>query len=149
MYLKFFCLSTAQAHLDEDKQFVLLDDENDDTGDEEGDVVLDEDGESEVDDRDIAGYDSLFYQSFYFLSCKSANPKSHLSDSVWKMLTSMRRKMPVRLWVKSHLTLGESCFTYYTGAHAFAFISLCFTADLRNAPLYLQSSKDVTLNRYS
>ncbi|XP_056594990.1 importin-4 [Triplophysa dalaica] len=46
----------VMAHLDEDKQFVLLDDENDDTGDEEGDVVLDEDGESEVDDRDIAGF---------------------------------------------------------------------------------------------
>ncbi|XP_057178521.1 importin-4 isoform X2 [Triplophysa rosa] len=43
------------AHLDEDKQFVLLDDEDDDAG-EEGDAVLDEDGENEVDDRDIAGF---------------------------------------------------------------------------------------------
>ncbi|XP_051538704.1 importin-4-like [Myxocyprinus asiaticus] len=43
------------SHLEEDKQFVLLDD--DDEG-EEGDVVLDEDGENdgEVDDTDVAGF---------------------------------------------------------------------------------------------
>lgn len=107
-------MSASQAHLDEDKQFVLLDDEDDDADDEgeEGDAVLDEDGENEVDDKDVSGYVSLSYQSFDFLLCKSAYRKSHLSDSVWKMHTSMRRKMPVRLWVKSHLILGnESCFT--------------------------------------
>uniref|UniRef100_A0A3B1JNG4 Importin 4 n=1 Tax=Astyanax mexicanus TaxID=7994 RepID=A0A3B1JNG4_ASTMX len=39
------------AHLEEDKQFVLLDDEDDD---EEGDTVLEEDGENELDD--VAGF---------------------------------------------------------------------------------------------
>uniref|UniRef100_A0A8C1ZPC8 Importin 4 n=1 Tax=Cyprinus carpio TaxID=7962 RepID=A0A8C1ZPC8_CYPCA len=42
------------AHLDEDKQFVLLDD--DDAEGEEGDVDLDEESETEVDDRDVAGF---------------------------------------------------------------------------------------------
>ncbi|XP_030625358.1 importin-4 [Chanos chanos] len=42
------------AHLEEDKQFVLLDDEDDD--DEEGDAVLEEDGENEGVDRDVAGF---------------------------------------------------------------------------------------------
>lgn len=49
--------STLQAHLDEDKQFVLLDDDDDEG--EEGDVILDEEGETEVDERDVAGYASL------------------------------------------------------------------------------------------
>lgn len=39
------------AHLEEDKQFVLLDDDDDD---EEGDTVLEEDGENELDD--VAGF---------------------------------------------------------------------------------------------
>lgn len=43
------------AHLDEDKQFVLLDDDDADEG-EEGDVNLDEESETEVDDRDVAGF---------------------------------------------------------------------------------------------
>ncbi|KAG7455466.1 hypothetical protein MATL_G00257020 [Megalops atlanticus] len=42
------------AHLEEDKQFVLLDDEDDE--DEGGDTVLDEDGENEGEDRDVAGF---------------------------------------------------------------------------------------------
>lgn len=41
------------AHLDEDKQLVLLDD---DDADEEGDVDLEEESETEVDDRDVAGF---------------------------------------------------------------------------------------------
>ncbi|KAL1248814.1 hypothetical protein QQF64_022132 [Cirrhinus molitorella] len=44
------------AHLGEDKQFVLLDDDDADDEDEEGDAVLDEEGETEVDDRDVAGF---------------------------------------------------------------------------------------------
>ncbi|XP_051969767.1 importin-4-like [Xyrauchen texanus] len=44
------------SHLEEDKQFVLLDDDDDEG--EEGDVVLDEDGENdgEVDDTDVSGF---------------------------------------------------------------------------------------------
>lgn len=58
-------MSTSQAHLDEDKQFVLLDDDDADDEGEEGDAVLDEEGETEVDDRDVAGYGSvsLFHPS--------------------------------------------------------------------------------------
>lgn len=41
---------SSQTHLEEDKQFVLLDDDEED----EGDVVLEEDGENEV--EDVAGY---------------------------------------------------------------------------------------------
>ncbi|KAK2869932.1 hypothetical protein Q8A67_024324 [Cirrhinus molitorella] len=44
------------AHLGEDKQFVLLDDDDADDEGEEGDAVLDEEGETEVDDRDVAGF---------------------------------------------------------------------------------------------
>ncbi|KAB5586574.1 hypothetical protein PHYPO_G00003290 [Pangasianodon hypophthalmus] len=40
------------THLEEDKQFVLLDDDDDD--DDEGDTVLEEDGENEV--EDVAGF---------------------------------------------------------------------------------------------
>lgn len=43
---------SSQTHLEEDKQFVLLDDDEDDEG--EGDIVLEEDGENEV--EDVAGY---------------------------------------------------------------------------------------------
>ncbi|XP_036374883.1 importin-4-like [Megalops cyprinoides] len=43
------------THLEEDKQFVLLDDEDDDE-DEGGDAVLDEDGENDGEDRDVAGF---------------------------------------------------------------------------------------------
>ncbi|TRY65944.1 hypothetical protein DNTS_012348 [Danionella cerebrum] len=42
------------AHLDEDKQFVLLDEDDDE--EEEGDADLDEEGSSEVDDRDVSGF---------------------------------------------------------------------------------------------
>lgn len=42
-------LLLSQAHLEEDKQFVLLDEDDDDEGGE-GDVVLEEDGENEVED---------------------------------------------------------------------------------------------------
>ncbi|KAK2855493.1 hypothetical protein Q7C36_007362 [Tachysurus vachellii] len=41
----------VKTHLEEDKQFVLLDD---DDGEDEGDVVLEEDGENEV--EDVAGF---------------------------------------------------------------------------------------------
>ncbi|KAM9488712.1 importin-4 [Clarias gariepinus] len=41
------------AHVEEDKQFVLLDDDDDDN-DDEGDAVLEEDGENEV--EDVAGF---------------------------------------------------------------------------------------------
>lgn len=41
------------AHFEEEKQFVLLDD---DDADDEGDAVLEEDGDNEVDDRDVAGF---------------------------------------------------------------------------------------------
>uniref|UniRef100_A0A671P3D8 Importin-4-like n=1 Tax=Sinocyclocheilus anshuiensis TaxID=1608454 RepID=A0A671P3D8_9TELE len=44
------------AHLEEDKQFVLLDDDDADDEGGEGDAVLDEEGETEVDDRDVAGF---------------------------------------------------------------------------------------------
>ncbi|XP_073686644.1 importin-4 [Garra rufa] len=44
------------AHLGEDKQFVLLDDDDADEEGEEGDAILDEEGETEVDDRDVAGF---------------------------------------------------------------------------------------------
>lgn len=95
---------------------MLLDDDEDDDEGEKGDAVLDEDGENEVDDRDVAGCVSFSLLSvFNFLLCKGAYQKSHLLDSVWRMLTLMRKKMPVRLWVKSLSTLGnESRFTYYT-----------------------------------
>lgn len=43
------------THLEEDKQFVLLDDD-DDEDDEAVDTALDEDGEKESDARDIAGF---------------------------------------------------------------------------------------------
>uniref|UniRef100_A0A672T7K5 Importin 4 n=1 Tax=Sinocyclocheilus grahami TaxID=75366 RepID=A0A672T7K5_SINGR len=46
----------VMAHLDEDKPFVLLDDDDADDEDEEGDVDLDEESETEVDDRDVAGF---------------------------------------------------------------------------------------------
>lgn len=42
------------AHLEEDKQFVLLDDDDDD--DDEGDAILEDDGEAETDGRDVAGF---------------------------------------------------------------------------------------------
>ncbi|KAF5902711.1 importin-4, partial [Clarias magur] len=44
------------AHVEEDKQFVLLDDDDDDddNDDDEGDAVLEEDGENEV--EDVAGF---------------------------------------------------------------------------------------------
>ncbi|XP_051738311.1 importin-4 [Ctenopharyngodon idella] len=44
------------AHLDEDKQFVLLDDDDADDEGEEGDAILDEEEETEIDDRDVAGF---------------------------------------------------------------------------------------------
>ncbi|XP_067291092.1 importin-4 [Pseudorasbora parva] len=47
------------AHLEEDKQFVLLDDDDDDDADEEseaGDVVLDDEEETSIDDRDVSGF---------------------------------------------------------------------------------------------
>ncbi|KAK7118201.1 hypothetical protein R3I94_021890 [Phoxinus phoxinus] len=43
------------THLEEDKQFVLLDDDDDDEG-EEGDAILDEEEESEIDESDVAGF---------------------------------------------------------------------------------------------
>ncbi|CAM4721710.1 unnamed protein product [Leuciscus chuanchicus] len=45
----------VMTHLEEDKQFVLLDDDDDDEG-EEGDVILDEEEETEIDDSDVAGF---------------------------------------------------------------------------------------------
>uniref|UniRef100_A0A672L5E4 Importin-4-like n=1 Tax=Sinocyclocheilus grahami TaxID=75366 RepID=A0A672L5E4_SINGR len=44
------------AHLEEDKQFVLLDEDDADDEGGEGDAVFDEEGETEVDDRDVAGF---------------------------------------------------------------------------------------------
>uniref|UniRef100_A0A673GLM7 Importin-4-like n=1 Tax=Sinocyclocheilus rhinocerous TaxID=307959 RepID=A0A673GLM7_9TELE len=46
----------VMAHLNEDKQFVLLDDDDADDEGEEGDIDLDEESETEVDDRDVAGF---------------------------------------------------------------------------------------------
>uniref|UniRef100_A0A8C1NRP9 Importin 4 n=1 Tax=Cyprinus carpio TaxID=7962 RepID=A0A8C1NRP9_CYPCA len=51
--------STEGVTVNEDKQFVLLDD--DDADGEEGDVDLDEESETEVDDRDVAGYVSVSF----------------------------------------------------------------------------------------
>lgn len=45
----------VMTHLEEDKQFVLLDDDDDDEG-EEGDVILDDEEETEIDDSDVAGF---------------------------------------------------------------------------------------------
>ncbi|XDV47260.1 hypothetical protein PO909_016943 [Leuciscus waleckii] len=45
----------VMTHLEEDKQFVLLDDDDDDEG-EEGDIILDEEEETEIDDSDVAGF---------------------------------------------------------------------------------------------
>ncbi len=88
-------LSTSQAHLDEDKQFVLLDDDDADDEGEEGDVDLNEESETEVDDRDVAGYVSvslslsLFHHVSFVFSYVRALIRilSILSGSVWKMLT--------------------------------------------------------------
>lgn len=84
-------LSTSQAHLDEDKQFVLLDDDDADDEGEEGDVDLNEESETEVDDRDVAGYVSLslfHHVSFVFSYVRALiRILSILSGSVWKMLT--------------------------------------------------------------
>ncbi|KAK7123905.1 hypothetical protein R3I93_022115 [Phoxinus phoxinus] len=44
------------THLEEDKQFVLLDDDDDDDEGEEGDAILDEEEESEIDESDVAGF---------------------------------------------------------------------------------------------
>uniref|UniRef100_A0A673LPL7 Importin-4-like n=1 Tax=Sinocyclocheilus rhinocerous TaxID=307959 RepID=A0A673LPL7_9TELE len=78
------------AHLEEDKQFVLLDDDDADDEGGEGDAVLDEEGETEVDDRDVAGYVSvsLFHPVSLVFSYVRALIRilSILSDSVWKML---------------------------------------------------------------
>lgn len=41
---------SSQTHVEENKQFVLLDDDDDD---DEGDAVLEDDGETEV--EDVAG----------------------------------------------------------------------------------------------
>ncbi|XP_056110127.1 importin-4 [Rhinichthys klamathensis goyatoka] len=46
----------VMTHLEEDKQFVLLDDDDDDDDDEEGDAILDEEEETEIDDSDVAGF---------------------------------------------------------------------------------------------
>lgn len=48
----------VMTHLEEDKQFVLLDDDDDDDNDDEGDVVLEEDGENEV--EDVAGVENAY-----------------------------------------------------------------------------------------
>uniref|UniRef100_A0A8C1ZPM3 Importin 4 n=1 Tax=Cyprinus carpio TaxID=7962 RepID=A0A8C1ZPM3_CYPCA len=50
--------STEGVTVNEDKQFVLLDD--DDAEGEEGDVDLDEESETEVDDRDVAGVENAY-----------------------------------------------------------------------------------------
>ncbi|KAL2085480.1 hypothetical protein ACEWY4_018800 [Coilia grayii] len=44
------------AHLEEDKQFVLLDEDDDDEEDRAGDTILDEDGENDVVGQDVAGF---------------------------------------------------------------------------------------------
>ncbi|XP_067234291.1 importin-4 isoform X2 [Chanodichthys erythropterus] len=44
------------AHLEEDKQFVLLDDDDADDEGEDGDAILDEEEETEIDDSDVSGF---------------------------------------------------------------------------------------------
>ncbi|KAI1902156.1 hypothetical protein AGOR_G00041800 [Albula goreensis] len=52
------CLKSTEGvttHLEEDKQFVLLDDDDDDE-DEKGDTILDDEEDDEAETRDIAGF---------------------------------------------------------------------------------------------
>ncbi|XP_062377201.1 importin-4 isoform X1 [Sardina pilchardus] len=46
----------VKAHLEEDKQFVLLDDDDDDEEEGAGDTILDDDGDNDLAGQDVAGF---------------------------------------------------------------------------------------------